>query len=116
MKFGWPTRIGPQTPAIPAASFLVVEIFWLIPAGIFRFFTLIFFILFSTNIFANPAGKPDETKEFDVNEMIMHHIKDAHEFHIMDFNDSDVTKHSVSFPLPIILWTENGLITFLSSA
>ena len=74
------------------------------------FFTLIFFIIFSTNIFANPAGKTDENKEFDVNEMIMHHIKDAHEFHIMDIDG-----HAVSFPLPIILWTDNGLVTFLSS-
>ena len=74
------------------------------------FFTLIFFIFFSTNIFANPAGKSDENKEFDVNEMIMHHIKDAHEFHIMDIDG-----HAVSFPLPIILWTDNGLVTFLSS-
>ena len=40
----------------------------------------------------------------------MHHIKDSHEFHIMDING-----HAVSFPLPIILWTENGLVTFLSS-
>jgi F-type H+-transporting ATPase subunit a len=74
------------------------------------FFTLIFFIIFSVNIFANPAGKTDENREFDVNEMIMHHIKDAHEFHIMDIDG-----HAVSFPLPIILWTDNGLVTFLSS-
>ena len=74
------------------------------------FFTLIFFIIFSANIFANPAGKSDENKEFDVNEMIMHHIKDAHEFHIMDIDG-----HAISFPLPIILWTDNGLVTFLSS-
>tara|TARA_Y100000766_G_scaffold11141_1_gene8106 strand:+ start:145 stop:1110 length:966 start_codon:yes stop_codon:yes gene_type:complete len=40
----------------------------------------------------------------------MHHIKDSHEFHIMDIDG-----HAVSFPLPIILWTENGLVTFLSS-
>ena len=49
-------------------------------------FTLIFFTLFSANVFANPAGNSDDTKEFDVNEMIMHHIKDSHEFHIMDIN------------------------------
>ena len=73
-------------------------------------FTLIFFTLFSANIFANPAGNSDDNKEFDVNEMIMHHIKDAHEFHIMDIDG-----HAVSFPLPIILWTDNGLVTFLSS-
>ena len=72
--------------------------------------TLIFFTLFSANIFAIPAGSSDDSKEFDVNEMIMHHIKDAHEFHIMD-----VDGHAISFPLPIILWTDNGLVTFLSS-
>ena len=72
--------------------------------------TSLLFLLFSANIFASPSEKSDNSKEFDVNEMIMHHIKDSHEFHIMDIDG-----HSVSFPLPIILWTENGLVTFLSS-
>ena len=40
----------------------------------------------------------------------MHHIKDAHDFHIMDWEG-----HPVSIPLPVILWTENGLVTFMSS-
>tara|TARA_B100000900_G_scaffold161633_1_gene137229 strand:- start:1917 stop:3005 length:1089 start_codon:yes stop_codon:yes gene_type:complete len=75
-----------------------------------RIFSLIFFLLFSANIFAISPEKKDDSKEFDVNEMIMHHIKDAHEFHIMDIDG-----HAISFPLPIILWTENGLVTFLSS-
>ena len=73
-------------------------------------FTLLLPLLFSANIFASPAEKSDNSKDFDVNEMIMHHIKDSHEFHIMDIDG-----HAVSFPLPIILWTENGLVTFLSS-
>ena len=72
--------------------------------------TSLLLLLFSANIFANPAEKSDNSKEFDVNQMIMHHIKDSHEFHIMDING-----HAVSFPLPIILWTDNGLVTFLSS-
>lgn len=42
--------------------------------------------------------------------MIMHHIKDAYGFHIIDIND-----HAISIPLPVILWTENGLTTFMSS-
>ena len=74
-----------------------------------RIFTSLLLLLFSANIFASPIEKSDNSKEFDVNEMIMHHIKDSHEFHIMDING-----HAVSFPLPIILWTENGLVTFLS--
>ena len=73
-------------------------------------FTSLLLLLFSANIFASPAEKSDSSKDFDVNEMIMHHIKDSHEFHIMDIDG-----HAVSFPLPIILWTENGLVTFLSS-
>ena len=40
----------------------------------------------------------------------MHHIKDAHEFHILDWSG-----HGVSIPLPVILWTDNGLVTFMSS-
>ena len=78
-------------------------------------FSFIFFLLFSANIFAILPEKSSDSKEFDVNEMIMHHIKDSHEFHIMDITDADGTLHSISFPLPIILWTENGLVTFLSS-
>jgi F-type H+-transporting ATPase subunit a len=42
--------------------------------------------------------------------MIMHHIKDAHDFHIMDWNG-----HAISMPLPVILWTDNGLVVFMSS-
>ena len=43
-------------------------------------------------------------------DMIMHHIKDSHEFHILDWKGE-----GVSIPLPIILWTDNGLVSFLSS-
>ena len=70
-----------------------------------------FLILFFVNISIVFAGTEKNSHEFDVNEMIMHHIKDSHEFHIMDING-----HAVSFPLPIILWTDNGLVSFLSSA
>ncbi len=50
-------------------------------------------------------------KEFDAKELIMHHVKDAHGFHLWDWNG-----HAVSIPLPIILWTDNGFTTFMSSA
>ena len=48
--------------------------------------------------------------KFDTKEMILHHIKDAYGFHIIDINDQ-----SISIPLPVIVWTENGLTTFMSS-
>ena len=75
----------------------------------------LFIALMSTSSFAasNSAASKDvekEGEEFNVTEMIMHHVKDAHEFHIMDWNG-----HAISIPLPIILWTDNGLVTFMSS-
>ncbi|MFI2741738.1 F0F1 ATP synthase subunit A [Zhouia sp. PK063] len=57
------------------------------------------------------ADEAQHEEEFNATELIMHHIKDAHEFHIADFNGK-----SYSLPLPVILWTNNGLVTFLSSA
>lgn len=52
-------------------------------------------------------GHAEEKKDdFNPTEMIMHHIKDAHEFHVAgDF----------SVALPIILWVDGGLVTFSSS-
>lgn len=61
---------------------------------------------------AEPANSEQkEEKKFDPKELIMHHVKDAYTFHIIDIYDK-----SYSIPLPVILWTENGLTTFMSSA
>lgn len=48
--------------------------------------------------------------EFNPNEMIMHHIADSHGWHVLDWNG-----HPVSIPLPVILWTSNGLVVFSSA-
>ncbi|MCQ0112388.1 F0F1 ATP synthase subunit A [Zhouia amylolytica] len=55
--------------------------------------------------------KAQEEEAFDATELINHHTKDSHEFHIADWNG-----HAISMPLPVILWTDNGLVTFMSSA
>lgn len=49
-------------------------------------------------------------KEFNASDMINDHIGDSHEFHIADWNG-----HPISFYLPVILWTDNGLSVFSSS-
>lgn len=77
------------------------------------FKNVLFFMLITVNFFAGHASenKEDkEEKEFNAKDMIMHHVKDAHEFHIIDWNDKPI-----SIPLPIILWTDNGLTAFMSS-
>ena len=76
--------------------------------NIFRTFLLALFLSISVNGLAlNKEEAKDE--KFDPKEMIMHHVKDAHEFHIVDWNGKPI-----SISLPIILWTDNGLVTFMS--
>lgn len=53
-------------------------------------------------------GANDE--DFDFVGMILHHVSDTHEFHILEWNG-----HPVYIPLPVILWTERGLVFFASS-
>lgn len=48
-------------------------------------------------------------KEFNASELINAHIGDSHDFHIADWDG-----HPISFSLPIILWTKNGLEIFSS--
>nr|WP_314560509.1 F0F1 ATP synthase subunit A [uncultured Capnocytophaga sp.] len=51
-----------------------------------------------------------EKEPFNINELIDEHIGDSHDFHLFDYNG-----HAYAMPLPIILYTNNGLVTFLSS-
>lgn len=55
-----------------------------------------------------------DEEEFDAITMIMEHVKDANEWHIMTIGDAEHGKH-ISLPLPIIVW-DGSLKVFLSSA
>lgn len=68
----------------------------------------VLFLLNLSSVYSKEHSEAE--RELDVTSMIMHHISDSHDFHIADWNG-----HAISFPLPIILWTDNGLVTFLSS-
>ncbi|MCM4159186.1 F0F1 ATP synthase subunit A [Antarcticibacterium flavum] len=52
----------------------------------------------------------EASEKFNATDMIMHHIGDAHEWHF--FGEGD---HSYTLPLPVILYTDNGFVTFMSS-
>ena len=56
------------------------------------------------------GGEHSTEEEFNPTEVIMEHIKDSHGFHVWGEGHD-----AVSVPLPVILWTENGLVTFSSS-
>lgn len=72
-----------------------------------RFFILIAAMLILTPSYANHKETIPE-EEFEVGEMIMHHISDAHEWHLWGGHHN-----SVSIYLPIIL-VDGGLKTFSS--
>jgi F-type H+-transporting ATPase subunit a len=55
------------------------------------------------------------TSETQINEYILHHIKDAHDFHLFSYNDSEGHRKHVGFPLPVIVYTSKGIKTFMSS-
>ncbi len=73
--------------------------------------TLLFILPISGILSAQEhQNETTEKADFQVTEMILHHIADSHNFHILDWKG-----HPVSMPLPVILWTDNGLVTFMSS-
>jgi F-type H+-transporting ATPase subunit a len=78
---------------------------------------LIFLVLFllPTLSIAAPEESEEEASEFDVTEMIMHHIGDAYDFHIVSFTNGRGEKVHLSLPLPVIIWHEGALEVFLSS-
>ncbi|MXV17590.1 F0F1 ATP synthase subunit A [Hufsiella ginkgonis] len=49
-------------------------------------------------------------KEAPISETILHHIADSHEWHFWGEGE-----HKVAIPLPVILVTKNGIVTFLSN-
>nr|WP_294862582.1 F0F1 ATP synthase subunit A [uncultured Fluviicola sp.] len=73
-----------------------------------RFFTLIAAMVILTPTYAFHPGETIPEEEFEVGEMIMHHISDAHEWHLWGGHHD-----GVSIYLPIILM-DGGLKTFSS--
>ena len=77
------------------------------------FKSALFSVLFLTVSFfgyASEDAHSENKEEFNPKEMILHHVKDAYGMHIIDING-----HPISIPLPIILYTDSGLTTFMSS-
>ena len=77
----------------------------------FRLVSMVILLTIVTSIFnSNSAfASSSEGEEFNPGEMIMHHVKDAHSWHLFD-------GHYGTLHLPIILYSEqNGLEIFSSS-
>lgn len=87
----------------------------------YKLLILLSLVLSSTFSFAedHPAKNTEDggqinTQE-EVTEYILHHIKDSHDFTLWSHTNTEGERVHVSLPLPIILWTSEGLVTFMSS-
>ncbi|MET7028813.1 F0F1 ATP synthase subunit A [Sediminicola luteus] len=78
---------------------------------------LLFILLTSFNGYSTsePAQEGQVSGQEEVSEYILHHIKDAHDFHLFSYTNSEGERKHVGFPLPVIVWSSNGLVTFMSS-
>ena len=86
-----------------------------------HFFGIILFLFSTLSVSAkepidqkvNDGDRVNTNSEIDAYKN--HHIKDAHDFHLYSYtNDAGERKH-VGFPLPVIIWSSNGLVSFMSS-
>lgn len=74
--------------------------------------TVAFMLMLILNSFSSFAQAEDEVidKSFNPTEMIMHHISDSHGWHFFGEGEDSFT-----LPLPVIVWTDKGLTSFMSS-
>ncbi|MCH3881464.1 MULTISPECIES: F0F1 ATP synthase subunit A [Tenacibaculum] len=84
-------------------------------------FLVLFTIVFTSFTAFAGGDSPSSDKDGEINtpkgikEYIKHHLKDSHDFSLFSYsNDAGERKH-IGFPLPVIVWTSNGLKTFMSS-
>ena len=82
-------------------------------------FFILLALLFGSATYASDGESSSDEKqepEFNVNEVIMHHIKDSHSWHILSYKNKEGEEHDVAIPLPVILLYGGHLDIFMSSA
>ena len=88
-----------------------------------KFLLIAVMALFSVTSFASKSDKKHDnqndggrvnTKE-EVEAYILHHIKDSHDFSLFSYTSDEGERKHIGFPLPVILWSSEGLVTFMSS-
>ena len=71
---------------------------------------LTFFFSFGSIASEVSSSEKDANEKYNPVPPIMEHISDAHSWHFWGSGHD-----AVALPLPVILWTEKGLVTFMSS-
>ncbi|MGJ8548475.1 F0F1 ATP synthase subunit A [Winogradskyella wichelsiae] len=83
----------------------------------FKFLALTVLVFLSTTIYAQSShedGGQIDTRE-EVDAYISHHLQDSHDFTFFSYTSDEGERKHAGFPLPMILWSSDGLVTFMSS-
>lgn len=88
-----------------------------------KFLLIAVISLSTTVIFALESDKKQDHQndggrlntKTEVEEYILHHIKDSHDFSLFSYTNDAGEREHLGFPLPVILWSSEGLVTFMSS-
>ncbi|MBT4780207.1 MAG: F0F1 ATP synthase subunit A [Polaribacter sp.] len=88
-----------------------------------KFLTIVAIALFSISGYAVDSDKNQDPQKdggqvntkTEVEEYILHHIKDSHDFSLFSYTSDSRERKHFGFPLPVILWSSEGLVTFMSS-
>ncbi|WP_452231165.1 MULTISPECIES: F0F1 ATP synthase subunit A [unclassified Lacinutrix] len=67
----------------------------------------------TTDPVENSGGQVDTKAEVEA--YILHHIQDSHDFSLFSYTSDEGERKHFGFPLPVILWSSEGLVTFMSS-
>lgn len=81
-----------------------------------RFSSFFLAVLFTLSGGLVSAAQDSEGQEFNAVDMIMHHIGDSNEWHVLTLNEGTSDEKHISIPLPIILKDASGWHTFMSSS
>jgi F-type H+-transporting ATPase subunit a len=71
-------------------------------------FVLIFSLLLSSFAVSASESSSDE-EQVDAFGLIMDHISDSHQWHVIDYTNRHGNPVHISMPLPVILWHNNSL-------
>jgi len=88
-----------------------------------KFLIIAVITVISTTTFASEADKKNPSQKdggevntpTEVKAYIQHHLKDSHDFTFFSYTSEEGERKHFGFPLPVVLWTSKGIVTFMSS-
>jgi F-type H+-transporting ATPase subunit a len=88
-----------------------------------KFLTIAVIAIITSTTFASEAGEKGQPQsdggqvntQAEVKAYIKHHLKDSHDFTLFSYSTDAGERKHFGFPLPVILWSSEGLVAFMSS-